>query len=478
MNDQLNFTRIKRFRDNILLTTDHGGWAIITEIDYLKMLKSELDKETYNLLLSKGIILTEDNILPVITDYKTKYDNFYMGTHLHLVIPTTRCNQRCIYCHSNAVHPSLREQTMDQQTADRVLDFIFQSPSSDSTIEFQGGESLAAFDIVEYIVKKSRELNRKKKKKLRFEIVTNLTLMNDHMIGFIAKNKIKICTSLDGPKDVHDRNRTFIDGGGTYDSVSRMITRLKNENIDVGMIMVVTRYSLPFWKEIIHEYLRFGQDSIRLKYIDYLGFAKNEWEKIGYTIEEFKDFWRNAVDYMFDLNKKGIFVYESNVDLVLRKLYGKQDPNFLDVRSPCGMVTGQLAYNFNGDIYCCDEGRSDPYYILGNVKKDHYQDIMHSAKTKELVGSSIAESFLCDACVYKPFCGVCPVLSRAENKKLLTFLPRDNHCKVYKFIFDYVFDKIISDPRSLKRLYMGFKLRRMLYSALEKNHASKGEFYF
>jgi len=39
------------------------------------------------------------------------------------------------------------------------------------------------------------------------------------------------------------------------------------------------------------------------------------------------------------------------------KILTENDPNFLDSRSPCGACIGQVAYNYDGKVYTCDEGR-------------------------------------------------------------------------------------------------------------------------
>ena len=41
---------------------------------------------------------------------------------------------------------------MDKETAKKVVEFIFQSPSKQITIEFQGGEPLLNFEIVKFVV--------------------------------------------------------------------------------------------------------------------------------------------------------------------------------------------------------------------------------------------------------------------------------------------------------------------------------------
>ena len=92
-NYEINFIRLRGLNDQVLLTTDHGGWAILDQEDYNKMLKYEISGEIYNDLLSKGIILTPESISSVIGNYKKRVQYFFGGTTLHLIIATTRCNQ-------------------------------------------------------------------------------------------------------------------------------------------------------------------------------------------------------------------------------------------------------------------------------------------------------------------------------------------------------------------------------------------------
>ena len=54
-----------------------------------------------------------------------------------------------------------------------------------------------------------------------------------------------------------------------------------------GMLMVTTKYSLPYWEEIVDEYVKWGHHSLQLKHMNKLGFAELSWKQIGYTMEEF-----------------------------------------------------------------------------------------------------------------------------------------------------------------------------------------------
>jgi radical SAM protein with 4Fe4S-binding SPASM domain len=269
--------------------------------------------------------------------------------------------------------------------------------------------------------------------------------MNEEYFDWIVKEDINISTSLDGPKELHDKIRKYENGTGTYDDVVNWLARFNEKGKRLGVLMVTTRYSLPYWKEIIDEYVRWGITNIQIKPLNKLGFAEKTWEEIGYTTEEFLEFWKKCVDYILELNKKGIEIRERYINLILDKLFTIRDPAFLDFRSPCGTVIGQLAYNYNGDIYSCDEGRNYEMFKLGNVKTDSYADIIVKDQSKMLVSSTILENFMCDACAYKPFCGSCPVISYAEDNNIISKLAKSSKCKMFKSKFDYVFQKIINE---------------------------------
>ena len=125
-------------------------------------------------------------------------------------------------------------------------------------------------------------------------------------------------------------------------------------------------------------------------------------------------------------------------------------PNYSDFESPCGAVISQLAYSYNGDIYTCDEGRQYEMFQLGNVKNNNYKEILKSNNSCSMILSSINDSLQCDSCVYKPFCGVCPVCNFAEENNTISKLSKNKRCKIYKGIFDYLFSSFLNKPNHKK----------------------------
>lgn len=434
--------RHKKLGKGYLLTTDYGSWAFLREDEYNSLKKNEICGELLSLLKTKGFVLTKSNINEVIKKYRKKCGFLFQGTSLHIVIPTLRCNQKCIYCHANSKPLDAKNFDMDEKTAKKAADIIFQSPSRSITIEFQGGEPLLRFDLIKFIVRCAKEKNEEFQKDLRFRLVTNLTLMTDEILEFLIKERVGICTSLDGPELIHNKNR------GDYETTEEWVQKIKKKYA-LNAMMLVTRHSLPYHKEIIDEYERLGFDTIWIKPANALGAAiKNKHEAVC-TTEEFLEFWKKSLEYLFEINKK-IILKENFSMILLKKILGKEDIKYVDLQNPCGAAINQLAYNYDGNIYTCDEGRQYDLFRLGNVENT-YTELLTSKEALGMVTASITDLLICDNCTYKPYCGVCPVCSYAEIKNIITKFP-NRRCEITKGMFDYIFEKLITDE-AYKKLF-------------------------
>lgn len=137
---------------------------------------------------------------------------------------TENCNLRCKYCVYSGHYENWRNlspRDMDFETARKGLDYIFslikERKKKNFTLGFYGGEPLLKFGTVKKIVAYSKDLfvgwN------LRFNMTSNLTLLDDKMLDFLVKNNFMLLVSLDGAKENHDCKRVYADGRGTFDTV-------------------------------------------------------------------------------------------------------------------------------------------------------------------------------------------------------------------------------------------------------------------
>ena len=210
----------------------------------------------------------------------------------------------------------------------------------------------------------------------------------------------------------------------------------------LSALATISKFSLKYSKEIIEEYVKWDFHGIHLRPLSSLGLSGGSAkDQIGYSADEFMDFWKKSMDYIITINQRGKFFYERGTRIILKKILTDKNPSFVDLRSPCGAAIGQLLYNYNGKVYTCDEGRmvEGDTFMLGDVKKDDYKKIISNPKVKTMITASTLENLSCDSCVYKPYCGVCPVLFYALYGNIFPQIRNTDQCKMYQEMFAYIF---------------------------------------
>lgn len=446
MDCAINNYRAGKFGDKYFVTTDHGSYCVLSEKEFKRLKQNKIEGKLKDKLEEKEIILNETNLGEAIRLIRNRNNFLFSGTSLHIIVVTLRCNMKCIYCHASSKAVDKKEFDMDKETAKKTVDFIFQTPSKSITIEFQGGEPLLNWEVVKYVIEYAQEKNKIAKKNLMITIVTNLTEMNDEKMDYLIKKGVDICTSLDGPKELHDYNRKFLKGSN-YEQVIKCIRRFieeyKNRNIKnkrVNALVTLTKKGLKYPIEIVDEYMKLGLTNIHLRFLNKLGTAKKAWPEINYSVKEYLNFWKKAVGYIDELKKQGKDINERMVAIMINKIQNEFDPNYVDLRSPCGAAIGQLAYNYDGNVYTCDEARmiGEDLFLLGNVKKDNYKDVVTCDKACATVAASINDQYICNDCVYKPYCGICPVCNYAEQGSVIGKITQTDRCKIFKEQFNWV----------------------------------------
>ena len=438
-----------------LLTNLAGAHAFLEEPDFVAFIENRLDSATpaWNDLARKGFV--RDSVdrqeLAAQLDRRKRFLDY--GPNLHVVEVTLRCNETCAYCHSSRAGMDAVDKDMSIDTADRVVDFVLRSTNPRITIEFQGGEPLANFSVVRHVVESALRKNEFAGKSLEFSLVTNLALMTDEMLEFLLVHRVQICTSIDGPISLHDQQRRLT-GGSAFDAARRWVKRINEAYEKSGLdpevyhvegLLTVTRNSLEQPEAIVDTYVDLGFRALSLRPLDPFGFASKTSHLLGYGAEEYLAFHRRVLERMFELNRRGSRILERYASIFLSKILGDDEPNFLDLRSPCGAGIGQVAYGYNGAIFTCDEGRmlgnmGDEFFKIGTIGESSYRDaIGHETVRSLTVASNVRASPECVECVYNPYCGICPVHNYATRGTLHGPMAGGSWCKIMMGIQDYLF---------------------------------------
>jgi radical SAM protein with 4Fe4S-binding SPASM domain len=269
---------------------------------------------------------------------------------------------------------------------------------------------------------------------------------------------VTFCTSLDGPAEVHEKNRLWL-GGTSHGETAKwwdvIQQRTKRHRYRIDGLTTITRHSLAYPKQIVDEYFKNRHArGVYLRPLTPLGFALKTWEVIGYTPEQYLEFYRKAMDYIIEINlrnKKTRF-FENMAKQFLTKILLNEEPNNLDVRSPCGAGIGQVAYNYDGRIYTCDEGRmlgkmGDDSFRIGDVQSGSHKETMQHPAVRALITASTLEGQpQCSTCAYNPYDGVCPVYNYSTQGDIYGRMHSNLRCHTHMGVLDYLFEKM-RDPK-------------------------------
>lgn len=435
--------------DTVLVTNDMGRYAFLNKKDFIHLCEDKLDRESasYEKLHNDGFVMEnldiyDDKYVHKLRDMKSYV---FQGPVLHIFVVTNQCNLSCVYCQAQH-HSSQKKGFMSIETGQKAIDIALESPNRHLSFEFQGGEPLLNFPVIREMVNYAEE--RKGNKSIEYTVVSNLTLMTEEMADFFADHKVSVCTSLDGPKPLQENNRICRNGSSSYEATMDGLMKLRSCGFRPGAIQTTTRLSFAYAKEIVHEYLRQGMEGIFIRPLTPLGFASEDWQRIGYSPEEFLAFYRECFEEILETNRHGHMFKEHHAVIFLEKILEGFSRNYMELRSPCGAGVGQLAYYYDGNVYTCDEARmvaeaGNKMFCLGNVYEDSLKDMISSKTCAVTCTASILESLPgCSDCVYQPYCGTCPVINLATSGNIFPVEAESYRCKIYKGILDYLFELI------------------------------------
>jgi uncharacterized protein len=464
-------------RNRMLVVNEVGEFIFLDRETFERLVSYNLDPSSGIFLDLKGKhFVTDTALTPVIdllaTKYRTKREFLKSFTGLHMVVITLRCNQRCNYCHASSQPPDQQRWDMSPETALNVVHRIMDTPSEVVKIEFQGGEPLLNFGVVQTIVREAKRLNRKKGKHLYFVLCTNLTLIDAATLTYCQKEGISLSTSLDGPKEIHDRHRIMRNGAGSYD---RFIQNLHYARSILGYdgvnaLMTATKESLIHFQEIIDHYAALGFQGIFLRHINPYGYASREAHRqsFAYDMEDFVEAYKKGLLYIIELNLAGTPLVEGYASILLSRILTPFATGFVDLQSPTGAGINGVIYDFNGDVYPCDEARmlakmGDRRFYMGNVNRDSYLDIFTSPVLQELIQVSCVETLPgCHSCPLQTYCGSDPVRNYAIQGDLVGHRPTSDFCHKHKAIIEFLLELIDQDDPGTMDVFWSWITNRTL----------------
>jgi uncharacterized protein len=327
---------------------------------------------------------------------------------LNLIIKSTRkCNLRCSYCHDWRA----RGQPVSFEVLAHVVSKALRNPDR-KVINFiwHGGEPLL---LGQEFFRRALTLQERFLLPGQYvinSVQTNGTLLTDEWCAFFGRNHFTVGLSIDGPEPIHNLNRNYASGRGSYDDVLRGIELLKRRGLSFGILLVLNQntQTLParqIFDFVLHE--------LGVKAFSFLPAVPDNipgelsGERITtdfFDMAHYSDFMIKIFDYWFALDDPDVSIRE--LDGLMRSIMGGNP-------MVCTLAGGCIGQNYHieptGDIFHCDKYLGDPAYRLGNILIDDFDGLPRTDKFRALIADESRSQAQLVACPHYRICnGGCP----------------------------------------------------------------------
>lgn len=429
-----------------------GDWLLMPMQDVQRLVAHQLptDSPLFADLEARHLVVAgtdRSSLAPLLSQIRSRKSYLLGGPALHIFVVSLRCHHTCSYCQVSRQETTATTFDMAGSHAEQAVERLFEWPSQELTIEFQGGEPLLNFGQVKAITRRIVERNRTAGRTLRFVLASTLHDLTDAQLAFLAEHRFKLSTSLDGPEWLHNANRPR-PGKDSYrrtvDGIELGRRWLGEDG--VSALTTLTRQSLEVPEAIIDEYRKLGFHSISLRPLSPYGFATRTARRTGYPTEDFLAFYRRAFDHLLAVNRAGYAMDESYASLLLSQLFTSFGHGYVDLRSPSGAGLGAVIYDYDGLVYPSDEARmlaamGDGAFVLGDVSQPISRWLSSPAMVR-LLEAGVAEALpTCADCAFVPMCGADPIEHYARQGDPVGHRPSSDFCRRNMGLFDFLLQR-------------------------------------
>ncbi|WP_447594392.1 His-Xaa-Ser system radical SAM maturase HxsB [Stenotrophomonas rhizophila] len=467
----MRFRRLPWDESRVFVSSMAGDWLTMSADTFRAFVSHELPDRSPLLadLQARHLAIADvgsSSLAPLFSQYRSRKSYLLGGPALHIFVVSLRCHHTCSYCQVSRQGVKAQAFDLADSPAELAVERLFEWPSPELTIEFQGGEPLLNFEQVMRITRLLVSRNQQEKRVLRFVLASTLHDLTDAQLDFLAEHRFKLSTSLDGPEWLHNANRPR-PGRDSYRRTIEGIDRGRRhlgEGV-VSALTTLTQLSLTVPEAIIDEYRKIGLHSISLRPLSPYGFATKTAHRTGYTTSDYLAFYGKAFEHLVAVNQSGYSMEESYASLLLSQLFTSLGHGYVDLRSPSGAGLGAIIYDYDGRVYPSDEARmlaamGDATLAIGDVSQP-VSAWLESPALASLLDAGVAEALpTCSDCAYVPLCGADPVEHYARQNDPVGHRPTSDFCQRNMGLFDFLLERFERGSVDDRRLMQGWAMRQ------------------
>lgn len=440
--------RWREIDGGVLYTNDAGRFFLADEMMHDRFQSKELTPTDRELLERSGL-LPRGELGELALRFAGAQRNFEPGPLDYLIlVPTLRCNLACSYCQVSRAAIGAKGFDWSEETHSAVLDIISGVEASSIKIEFQGGEPTLRPDLINSVINAIPE-----GVDATFVVCTNLQLIDDQIIAIFDRPDVFISTSLDGPLELHSRQRQFSDAKTErfFSNLTFLLDRYGPAKISA--LPTVDPKSPPDADELIDAFAIRGFESIYLRPINYQGFARKRHAHAKQTERVWKDYHEHFIERLIERNfeNRESVVEETYFSLLLRRIFRPGSDRHVDLRNPNPVGQDYIVVDHDGTVYPTDEARMLARSGIIDLSIGDVASGWDTPARAALDAASTLEGDpTCAKCAYKPFCGRDIVDDIARYGTV--DLPREKteFCRRHLHLFDFAMKMLHDDDEKVR----------------------------
>lgn len=355
---------------------------------------------------------------------------------------TNNCNLMCRYCYAHGGSYACEAECMSRETAKMVIDRFAEKFTNIYMIQFFGGEPMMNPDVMAFLCSYICELSAKgvlnpgTNERPRLVLMTNLSLLNEELIGIIKKYGISVTASIDGPEQINSLTRPMKNGASHAGIVKEKIRMLKEATDGRQPQLIEATYTELHRK-------------LGLSVLDVIHYCKEElgvervhllpaMVPVGHDcrMEDYSFLTEAAKEILAEMKQGYNYRFDKLEDNFVRLKYREKPRRFV-----CDAGQSQYSVSTDGDIYPCYALAGDGSLIMGNVRDPHVFD--SEAYLKKRAGYARMDRLKtepCQSCFGNMMCHGCMAIYKALGSDLFTPAATvcDAFCDILKLTLIYL----------------------------------------
>jgi uncharacterized protein len=308
-----------------------------------------------------------------------------------------KCNLGCTYCYAQQGEFGGAAKNMSEETANQAVDLMIANaaPGARLNLAFLGGEPLVNRRTLQAVTRRAAALATARGVTLTFSITTNGTLVSEADADFFEAFGFAVTISLDGPQDVHDAQRMYKSGKGSFERIMTNVRPMlaSQRRMQVSARVTVTPVNLEL-RRTLDTFIDAGFHSVGFSPMLASPTGRGEMQHedlevmLGEMIDCGREFERRSL-----IGERYPFANMVNAIKEIEK--GTHRPY------PCGAGAGYLGVSADGDLAACHRFVGDSEGAMGSLA----EGIDRRKRADWLADRHVHQQHPCKECWARYLCG-------------------------------------------------------------------------